>query len=83
MSLAPSSSSFPLLMVSLLLPEEDGETDETACRWRRREPTREVTSAAEEPRPVLWTSESVTTVCVKEGICAREDIRGSRPSSES
>lgn len=47
-------------------------------RWTRRADVREVMSAAEDPRPVLCTSEMSTLVGVNGGICSRDlSIRGS------
>lgn len=69
--------------------EEDMDTSEvkaaagTACRCTKRAPTREVTSAADEPSPVLCTSPREPPVCANGGKRASDASRGGRPSSVS
>jgi hypothetical protein len=47
--------------------------------WTSRAVTKEVMSAAEEPRPVFATSASATPVGLKGGICASEASSEGKP----
>lgn len=53
-------------------PSEAKASAGITSRCRSREDTSEVMSAAEEPRPVLCTSDSRTPVCKKGGSWARD-----------
>lgn len=52
-------------------------------RWESKEPTREVTSAAEEPRPVLLVAGIGRGRGVNGGRWGRDDIRVGRDSDVS
>ncbi len=69
----------------VIAPSDDGDKADGGIteRCTRSAEVSEVISAAEDPRPVLWTSERVTPVGLKVGMLASDAIVLGRRSSSS
>ena len=71
----------------VIVSDDDGDDDKAdggiTERCMRRAEVSEVISAAEDPRPVLWTSERVTPVGLKWGMLFSDAVVRGRPNNSS